>query len=300
VGVKVKIKMKIERIYNVKLNYTPSLSDPSKIFIAYANTINSFKKLDIVLGKTLNYSIKCKQTLEGIQLSSISSRIKESFEYPDDELSDTSKPVNVKDIDDYVSYATTVVLDSITNNNKIDSAKQIEIISKQINEKARNTSVGQIMSYSPPANNEIIDVLKNFSESIQLFTENEELEYLKDDTIIKMPRKIEVNVQKIETEFKKNSLISQRELILKIKDLHFLGNAKWGFKHGNRNIEAKIEDQKWNNDFYNSKIIILHPGDSLDVVVELYEEYDKYGKLIKEEYSIVNVKGIITGEIEDD
>jgi len=292
--------MKIEHIYNVKLKYTRGLSDPSKIFIAYSNTINSFKKLDMILGKTLNHSTKCKQTLEDIQLSSISSKIKELFEYSEDELSDTSKSLEVKDVNDYVSHATAIIFENINEKDKIDSSKQLDIISKQIDEKARSSSVGQLISYSPPANNEIIDVIKNFSDSVQLLTENEELEYQKDDTIIKVPRKIEIDIQKIETELKIKKFTSQRDLILKIKDLHFLGNAKWGFKHGNKNIEAKIEDQKWNKDFYNDKIIILHPGDSLDVIVELYEEYDKYGKLIKEEYTIVKVKNIIPGGIEDD
>ena len=292
--------MKIERIYNVKLKYSPGLSDPSKIFLAYSHSINSFRKLDMVLGKTINYSTKCKQTLEDIQLSSISSRIKESFECSDNELSDTSKPLEVRDVDNYVSYATSILFDNINIDKKIDSPEQLDKISKQIDEIARNSSVGQLMTYSPPANNEIIDVIKNFSDSVQLLTENEELEYQKDDTIINVPRKIELDIQKIETELKKKILTSQRELILKIKDLHFLGNAKWGFKHGNKNIEAKIDDQKWNNDFYTDKIITLHPGDSLDVIVELYEEYDKYGKLIKEEYTIVKVNDIISGGIDDD
>lgn len=292
--------MKIERIYNVKLKYTPGFSDPSKIFLAYSNTINSFRKLDIILVKTLSYSTKYKQTLEDIQLGSISSKIKELFEYSDNELSDTSKPLEVRDIDNYVSHATSFLFDTINKGKKIDSPKQLEIISKNIGKIARNSSVGQIITYSPPANNEIIDVIKNFSDSVQLLTENEELEYQKDDTIINVPRKIELDVQKIETELKKKDLTSQREVILKIKDLHFLGNAKWGFKHGNKNIEAKIGDQKWNNDFYYDKIISLYPGDSLDVIVELYEEYDKYGKLIKEEYTIVKVNNIIPGGIEDD
>jgi ASC-1-like (ASCH) protein len=292
--------MKIERIYNVKLKYTPGLSDPAKIFLAYSNTINSFRKFDIILGKTLNYSTKCKQTLEDIQFGSISSKIKELFECPDDELSDISKPLEVRDVDNYVSHATNIIFDTINKGKKIDSPKQLDIISKQIDEIARNSSVGQLISYSPPANNEIIDVIKSFSDSVQLLTDNEELEYQKDDTIIIVPRKIEVDVQKIETELKTKFLTSQRELILKIKDLHFLGNAKWGFKHGNKNIEAKIEDNEWSNNFYNDKIITLHPGDSLDVMVELYEEYDKYGKLIKEEYTIVKVNNIISGGTEDE
>jgi hypothetical protein len=292
--------LKIERIYHVKLNYTPGVSDPSKIFIAYSNSINSFRKIDLILGKTLSYSTKCKQTLEDIQLGSITSKIKELFEYSDDELPDQKKAAIAKDIEEYVSYGTTVILDTINNGEKINSPKQIEKISEKINTKARNSSVGHLISYAPPANTEIIDAIKNLSESVQSLTENEILEYQEDNVIIQVPKKIEVDVQKIETEMNKQYITSERELILKIKDPHFLGNAKWGFKHGNKNIEAKMEDPKWNDDFYNKKSIILHPGDSLQVVIELYEEYDKYGQLIKEEYTIVKVKDVIPGVLDDE
>ena len=292
--------MKFERTYHIKLKYTPGVSDPSKIFIAYSNAINSFRKMDMILGKTLNYSTKCKQTLEDIELSSISSKIKELFEYPDDSLSDTTNELTTKDIEEYVSYGTAVILNTLNNGEKIDSPKKLEKISETINAKAQNSSVGQLLSYSPPVNNDIIDIIKYLSESVQSLTENETLEYKKDDIVIEVPRKIEVDVQKIETEMSKKFLTSQRELILKIKDLHFLGSAKWGFKHGYKNIEAKMEDQIWNDDFYNKKTIILHPGDSLHVSIELYEEYDKYGRLVKDEYTITKVMEIIPGELDDD
>jgi len=292
--------MKFERTYHIKLKYTPGVSDPSKIFITYSNTINSFKKMDMILGKTLNYSTKCKQTLEDIQLSSISSKIKELFEYPDDILSDTTNEVTVKDIEEYVSYGTSVILNTLSNGEKIDSSKKLDKISDTINAKAQNSSIGHLLSYSPPINNDIIDIIKNLSESVQSLTENETLEYQKDDVIIEVPRKIEVDVQKIETEMTKKFLTSQRELILKIKDLHFLGSAKWGFKHGNKNIEAKMDDHVWNEEFYDKKTIILHPGDSLHVSMEIYEEYDKYGRLAKDEYTIIKVIDIIHGGLDDD
>jgi hypothetical protein len=292
--------LRIERIYHVKLKYTPGVSDPSKIFTSYSNTINSFRKINVILGKTLSYSTKCKQTLEDIQLSSISSKIKELFECSDDELPDTKETVITKDIEEYVSYGTSVILDTINNGEKINSVKQIEKISQKIKTKAQNSSVGQLITYSPPSNNDIIDALKNIADSMQSLSDNEILEYQEGNVIISVPKKIEVDVQKIETEINKKYLTSQRELILKIKDPHFLGNAKWGFKHGNKNIEAKMEDSKWNDDFYNNKTIILHPGDSLRVIIELYEEYDKYGKLIKEEYTIVKVGDVIPGELDDE
>lgn len=292
--------MKFEHIYHIKLEYTSGKSDPSKIFSAYSNVINSFKKMDMVLGKTLNQYTKCEQTLEEIQLSSISSKIKQSWEYPDDELVNQNEKVIQKEIEDYVAYGTATVLEAINSNEKINSLNQIENVCEKINSKARNSSVGNIFSYTPPPNIEIINIIKSMSDSIQALTEYETLEYKTGVTTTKIPKKIEISVQDIETEMIKKMETNQHEINLKIKDLHFLSDAKWGFKHGKNNIEAKIEDSKWYNDFYIEKTITLHPGDSLKVIIEIREEFDKFGKLIKKENTIIEVKEVIQGSLDDE
>jgi len=292
--------MKYERTYNIKLKYTAGVSDPSKIFISYSNMINSFRKMNTVLSKSIYYTTNCKQILEDIQLGSISSKIKELFDCPDDNLTTTTEEITSNDIDEYFSYGTSVILETLSSGEKIDTLEKIEKIKEKINEKAKSSSIGQIISYTPPATNDIIDVIKNISEGVQSLTENEILEYQKDNVVIEIPKKIDLDVQKIEAEMSKKFITTQRELILKIKTLNFIGTAKWGFKHGTKNIDAKIEDNDWNDEFYIKKNITLYPGYSLQVLVEILEEYDKTGKLIKEEFTITKVIQVIPGSVDDD
>jgi len=289
--------MKTEYTYNVKLDYKPGVSDPGKVFVAYSEIIKSFKRIDSLLGRTLSHGSSCKQTLENVEIGSITSKIKSIFEYSDAELSD--EPEYTEDnLQDYLVSSTSIIFSSLSNG-KIDSERQIEDIQEQIEESAKKNNIVSSFAYSKPYASEIVDVLKDVSESSATLTENEQISYITKNTNISVPKNIEVDVQKIENDMKKKIVTGKRELILKIKKAYLIGNAQWEFKHGRNSIDAKILDKDW-LEKYHKKIEIIAPGDSLEVVVEIVEEYDKYGKLISDTYTIEKVVGIIPGEIDEE
>lgn len=289
--------MKTEYIYNVKLDYKPGVSDPGKVFVAYSEIIKSFKRIDSLLGRTLSHGSICKQTLENVEIGSITSKIKSIFEYSEDELSDEPEYTE-ENLQDYLVSSTSALFSSLSNG-KIDSEKQIEDIQDKIEESARNNNILSSFTYSRPSASEIVDVLKDVSESSSTLTENEQISYITKNANISVPKNIEVDVQKIENDMKKKIVTGKRELILKIKKAYLIGNAQWEFKHGKNSIDAKILDKDW-LEKYHKKLETIAPGDSLEVVVEIIEEYDKYGKLISDTYTIDKVIGIIPGEIDEE
>jgi hypothetical protein len=286
--------IKFEYQYDIKLDYEAGKSDPYKIFMAYSEAIRSFKRIDSLLCKSLNYANSCRQTLENVQPGSIIARIKAQLEYPEDEL---FEPLGYaqKEVQQYMTKSTEIIFNSL-NNGKIETENQIEDIQEKIVAAAKETAIGSSFSFSAPRVSEIVDALKEVSESSSFLSENESLSYTSDNTHISIPTKIEVDVKKIETEMKKTIITTKRRLILKIKMLYLIGNAQWEFKLGKQNIKAKILDNDWINSFQN-KMIILFPGDALEVGVEISEEYDKYGNLIDTEHTIEKVYNIIHGEI---
>jgi len=289
--------MKTEYTYNVKLDYKPGVSDPGKVFVAYSEIIKSFKRIDSLLGRTLSHGSSCKQTLENVEIGSITSKIKSIFEYSEAELSDEPEYTE-ENLQDYLVSSTSALFSSLSNG-KIDSEKQIEDIQDKIEESAKNNKILSSFTYSRPSASEIVDVLKDVSESSATLTENEQISYITKNTNISVPKNIEVDVQKIENDMKKKIVTGKRELILKIKKAYLIGNAQWEFKHGKYSIDAKILDKDW-LEKYHKKIEVIAPGDSLEVVVEIIEEYDKYGKLISDTYTIEKVVGIIPGEIDEE
>lgn len=289
--------MKAEYYYTIKLEYQPGVSDPSKTFIAYSEIINSFRRIDNLLGRSLSHDSLCIQTLENIEIGSLTTKIKSLFEYPDDEL--TSEPeYSETDIENYCKSSTSIIFNAMTTG-KIDSERQIENIQNNIDSAARTHNIDKSFTYSKPSTSEIVEVLSDISESINMLSENDVISYLNNDLEIPMPRSINVNVEKIENDMKKKIVTGKRELILKIKKVYLLGNAKWEFKHGKNSIDAKIMDAEWLEKFH-TKAVTIAPGDSLEVVVDIVEEYDKYGNLLSADYSIAKVLSIIPGEIDDE
>lgn len=68
-------------------------------------------------------------------------------------------------------------------------------------------------------------------------------------------------------------IISQSEMILKIKKPDYLGDSKWEFRHRKETINAKITDNDWLAKFRDRQIS-LKPGDSIRANVEIEVKYD--------------------------
>jgi AAA15 family ATPase/GTPase len=79
------------------------------------------------------------------------------------------------------------------------------------------------------------------------------LRYKLDNDIIPIQKNIEVCFDKINEEFVNETIVSEGEMILKIKKPDLLGNTPWLFKHG-KPIQAHIEDTEWLKDFRNGQI----------------------------------------------
>lgn len=289
--------MKAEYSYDVKLDYKPGVSDPAKTFVAYSEIIKSFKRIDGLLGRSLSHGSTCKQTLEDIQIGSLTTKIKSLFEYPEDELMDEPQYAE-EDVEDYFASGTAAIFGAMEDG-EISTEAQVEGIQDEIEKIAEHHRINRSFAYSKPSASELLDVLKEVSESTGMLTENESISYLSKKLEISLPRNVTVDVEKIEDEMKKKIVTGKRELILKIKKVYLIGNAKWEFKHGKNTIDAKILDQSWLDRFH-SKSVAIAPGDSLEVVVEITEEYDKYGNLISDNYSIEKVLNIIPGEIDEE
>jgi len=87
-------------------------------------------------------------------------------------------------------------------------------------------------------------------------------------------------------------LVNQHDIFLVIGKPDFIGNAKWGFRHGKKSLNLKIEDEEWLERFKQGTFPIK-PGDALRVRLRSEHHYDAKGNLIKTEEPIVRVFDVI-------
>lgn len=287
-----------ERNYSIKFEYTKQIKDPVKLFLNYSKIIDSIKISDIMLAKTINRQVHYSQYLISIENGSFISSIKSLFEYEESESIDNLDDINDENVNNYLSAGNQAIINELESG-QINSEKQITKIRDEINEAAKKNKISNNFNYSPPTIPEIIDVTKSFSDATQEFSDDEKISIIdKNEKIFVIPNNVKVDVSKIEEELIKKFITTNRQLILKIKKPDYLGDAKWEFKHGNNRIDAKISDKKWLTQFH-EKNIPLTPGDSLEVEVQITEEYDKYGNLFKNDYNILRIIDVIKGKIDE-
>ncbi|GMO14631.1 MAG: hypothetical protein Pg6A_00240 [Termitinemataceae bacterium] len=278
--------MKIERIYDVKIDYERGKSDPVTVFSAYADIVHSFSKVDNLLGKSLNSKTTCKLTLENVVPGSIISKIKAWLDCEENSLIIDSPPEK-EDLQDYIDESAKTFINTL-NKEDIESANQVVKLQKNLDSIARKTKIANIITYDAPPIKSILNVVNDFSKSMSKLTDTESVSYQCKNENIPIKKNIVVAYDKVQEEFVAKTLITEGEMLLKIKKPDLLGNTMWLFKH-EKPIQAHIEDAKWINDFLNAEIP-LFSGDSLLADVKIMQKYDRDGTLIKQEYFITKVK----------
>lgn len=209
-------KMKIERIYEVKLDYAQGKSDPFVVFSAYAEIINSFREIDNLLGKSINSNTSCKLTLEDVMPGSIRSKIKAWLD-GDDSLIQNTVP-DKKNIQEFVDKGAKVFVETL-NDIKIESSEQINDIQSKIKRLAVDNKIDNIITYAPPQPKAILNVVEDLVKSVNRLSQNESIQYHCNDDIIQIRKNIEVYFDKIQEEFVNRIIVSEGEMILKIKNL---------------------------------------------------------------------------------
>ena len=286
-----------EHRYSVRLTFEPGVRDPSRLFFAFGNTIESLRKIDTLISNTMGARIRVVQTMESLELGSIFTRLKESIEYDDELESDPPEP---EAANRYLELGKKEMIRSIRDQGEISDIEQIRAISKGLKQVADETGVSKRFNYSPPPDTHVAEVAEEVVRAAESLEGSEETSYVTESHAEEpLPRHGTVEIERIEASRVDRTLVNERRMILKIKKPDFLGQSKWELKHGRHTIPARIDDEDWLSQFH-GKNAIVSPGDSLDVEVRVAEEYDRNGNLLKEEYTILNVYDIIPGELDLD
>jgi len=286
----------IEKEIEIQLEYSPENSNASGLFLTYSKLISAVTNTELMLVKTISRNVKHANSLIEIRPGSIISKIKEQFEIDDSEFAKESEMVSDV-VCEYINNGRNTIFDAMRAG-PISTEKQIEDIRVLITTGANEKGISERFSYTPPSISEIIDSTKEMAGATSELREDETVILSEGTVKTELPKNVEVEVSKIERELSKKFVTTKRELILKVKKPDYLGEAKWEFKHGKNRVDANIEDEDWLERFHSKKAIIA-PGDSLEVIIRLEEEYDKHGDLLKEEYAIEKVKEIIRGRIDE-
>jgi len=277
--------------YCIEIQFEKGSKDPSRIFRTMHEMIETFHEFDRSLVRAIDSNIEPILILEDIESGSIKSWLSNILEAIDD---DALKNLDWKPaVGKYLVKAKYISIDFLNGKTKISSASEIGQLEDKIYEIAKETDVKWLPIYEKIPTIKLLHSLERISSSLSHLQKNDSASYLISDN-----EKVNFNLdfslvpESIEDLVIKDKILSNAEMILKVKKPDYLGESKWDFRHGGRSLPAKIVHREWLSGFQNREVDI-RPGDSIRAKVEIIDKYDFDGELIGTDYNILDVIEVI-------
>ncbi|MFC1729500.1 hypothetical protein ACFL6I_04095 [candidate division KSB1 bacterium] len=278
----------------IEIDFEKGSENPSRIFKAMTELIESFEKFDADLVKSIDAKIQPVVIIEDIEAGSIKSWLSNSLKAVDDEA---LKNIDWKPaIGKYIVKAKHLVINFIDKKTQISSKEEIEQLENNLLKLAKDTDVKRFPAYSPIKTQNLLPHIKNITDSLSNLNEQDQAFYKSADGDSRFNAEFSIVPEQIEDLLTRETITQQKcEMILKVKKPDYLGESRWEFRHGKQPIHAKILHKEWLADFQERKYDV-RPGDSLRALVDILANYGYDNELVSTRYNIVEVLEIISGE----
>lgn len=276
--------------YAIELSYRKGSENPSHVFKAMSELIDSFQEIDENLAKSISVDIETKAILEEIEIGSLRARLSTILKSIDDA---GLKKLEWKEIvGSYLVKGKKKIIEFLDKSPTNIDQKKITGLESELLQLAQDTDVRQIPVYAPIPRRNLLLSLKQLSASVVFLEEGDTAKLMVGSESVVINKDFKLSEEIIEPLLVRETIESTSEMILKVKKPDLLGHSMWEFKYKNKTIQAKLTDISWLEKFHLRKVIIK-PGDSMRAIVNISEHYDQNNDVIDTEYTITLVKEII-------
>lgn len=247
-------------ITGIHVEYEPDSEEPSRIFMAMAQIIDSLHMLDVDLAKTISTKIEPVQFLKEIEAGSLRAWIRTIIKHVDDEALKNLdwKPL----VGQYLVKAKKRVLTWLGEREHISAIAEIEPLESDLVKYARDTDVLHIPTYHPIPRQKFLTDLKLVGESTGYLKPKDKANIITHLGKIPLNKSFELLSEDIEDLLTEHTERSSNILVLLVKKPDYLGTSMWELRYEGHSVPAKIKHQEWLQKFQNREIDI-RPGDSI-------------------------------------
>ena len=281
---------KVKADFCIEIDFQKGSESPSRIFRAMTEIIETFQEIDITLIRSIDTKIEPIALIEDVETGSLKAWLKYALRETDDEA---LKQLDWKPaVGKYLVKAKYFILNFIDKKTEIVSREEVEQLEKQLLQAAEETDVTNMPSYTVVQRQKLLPQIGRLTNALKILNENDKAIYIYAENEIRMNACFNYIPENIETLLTQEEIISTSEMILKVKKPDYLGESMWEFRHGTRQITAKILHQEWLKEFQDRKIDI-RPGDSLRSIVNTVVKYGYDNEVVGTHYEINEIKEVI-------
>ncbi len=275
--------------YLLKIDYDINEENPSRIFRSMAEMIESFNSVDLMLAQTIDIEIFIKQYLEKINVGSLETWLRDLI-CPPVQKKIKKIEYNIENIENYFNKSKKEIIEVLDKNVNIREIKVINNLRDKITQIALDNNINDNFTYSSPDRFYLSKNIEKISKSVKLLNKKDNAYYKiqRDDTFSEINKFSTIDIDNVSSQIIDDEISTQKEVLLKIKQLDVLGDSQWIFKHNNKTITAKILDLKWLKKLHEGEIKI-GSGDKIKAIIKMIEKYDKNGKPIIKHCEIIEI-----------
>jgi len=277
-------------LFEIYIDFTKGEGDPTRVFRTMTGLIESVQSIDQHLAQSLNISVNTNLVLEEIQSGSIKARLRSVIEdIPDEALKKAEiKPI----IGHFLIKEKHKILQWCSNRDEIENREEVKKLQHEILELAEEADLTHIPAYIPLNEEALLTDINSVQESLLYLEKTDSAKLISNKVESTFNKELNVSSEVVKEMITREIITSESIKILKVKKPDYLGTSKWSFKHEGHTIEAKILDKEWLGQYQN-RLIKLHPGDSIKVILIEETSYGYDNEVVHIDYSIKEVKEIL-------
>ncbi|WP_202841010.1 hypothetical protein [Luteimonas saliphila] len=276
--------------FDIYIDYVKGDGDPSRVFHAMGELIDTFAQLDQALAGVILDAPQTELVLEDVTAASLKSRLRNVIGgIPDDALKDGEWK---KILGHFLVQAKYIVCDWLKENPQITDLDQVQTLQERIQLAAEQIQARHLPIYRPIDNKNLLGVIAEIDRSISLLDQRDTVRYESPYGNIELPHIQHVHEDLIRQLLTKEIIISDDERIVKVKKPDFLGRSQWVLKYAGHSIYASIDHAEWLS-AYQSGEIEVKPGDSLRVLMHEEVFYGHNMEVVHVTHSVRRVLEVI-------
>lgn len=280
-------------LYALRINFKRDTPDPSRVFRAMTELIESFTNLDKELVQSIDIHVEPVILLEDIEASSLKVWLRTVLQAVDD--SGLKQGDWKKVVGEFLYKSKYRIIDWTNGKTSITNRADVQQLEAELLRSAQETDVKRLPYYMPISTDGLLRSIQSINRSLAQLSKEDSVELQTPIGSVPFNMDFAITPASLRELLVKESLTNEETAILKVKKPDYLGESMWEFRYQQRSIVAKILDVDWLRDFQDRKTDV-RPQDALRVQIRVIVHYGFNGEVVDIDYFILKVIEVIPAE----
>ncbi|BDD09350.1 hypothetical protein FUAX_17820 [Fulvitalea axinellae] len=210
---------------DIRLDFDPDVEDPSRLFRAFAEIIDSVNSLDLQIARSIDPNVENKLFLKDIEKGSLIAKLEKWITLdPSNELKITPLPES-NDVREYLNESRQVSLKSLNSDSQ--DLESLERLTAKIDDIAKSKNIDKYFNYKKVEVLPVAENLNKISHASNKLADKETFDIISNHDSTELNNTSpKINIEDIKTALTSEVIENTTTEVYKIKKPDFLGESR--------------------------------------------------------------------------